>query len=349
MIKKEKIIKDILFISLGANEREKGLIFYDDYDGDGKLEERIEIVRDFITVSEKFDIKLIEKSVKNSGGNGLEPDFELWKEIFGNELVEKIKKEYGWDLLRYKKISIDKVMELMEERYLTSLPNFVIAMSYFSTSHTYFRKLLNNFGTRYVSMPLFDLKMFEGPLNINFEMLERDTIELLNKISGKKGCLIKNSIGTELSLHFGDRVFRADTGNFRDKGSFGNLPAGEVYIAPIEDKTEGILVIEWAMNGKLKEPLKAEIKKGKVVSLEGDEKSKNFLEEIFSKDERNNCICELGLGTNKGAKRADNILEAEKIYGTAHIAFGDNITFSGCNKASTHIDYVIFNPEVEWY
>ena len=38
----------------------------------------------------------------------------------------------------------------------------------------------------------------------------------------------------------------------------------------------------------------------------------------------NRNIAELGIGTNDRATRPDNILEAEKILGTIHIALGDN-------------------------
>jgi len=46
------------------------------------------------------------------------------------------------------------------------------------------------------------------------------------------------------------------------------------------------------------------------------------------------------------AKRADNILESEKILGTIHIAFGDNSTFGGKVQTPFHQDFVIFKPTV---
>lgn len=345
----EKSIENILIKSLGVREGERGLIFYDDYNGDGKLIERQKIVEGFLNISKKLNLTLDVKFIKNSGGNGIEPDISLWFQIFGEKIINKLTKVFKWDEFKSKKIPLEDIGFIFEGEVFNYFPDYVIALTYFSTSHTYFRKLLNNLGTRYVSMPLFDLNMFEGPLSIDFDELERETLALKNKIDGKKSCFIKNNAGTELSIFWGERTFKADTGNLREKGSFGNLPAGEVYIAPVEDKTEGILVIEWGNSGKLQEPLRLFIEKGKVIRLEGDKNLRNFLEGLFSEDDRNNCICELGLGTNKFAKRADNILEAEKIYGTAHVAFGDNITFGGFNKASVHIDYVIFNPEIRWF
>lgn len=349
MIKIEKITKDILISSLGVSKEERGLVFCDDYDGDGKLKERLLIVDKFVTSSKDLVSDMEKMVISNSGGNGIEPNILLWEKIFGKDFIEKIKGRYGWDRLERKDISVSEISALIDKGDLKNIPDFVIALSYFSTSHTAFRKILNQLGTRYISMPLFDFEMFEGPLNIDFPDLEKETMEFWNNLQGKKGCIIRNDIGTELSFNFEGRELKADTGNFKKKGSFGNLPAGEVFVAPLETKTEGNLVIEWTNEGKLKEPLIAKIKNGKVVDLKGDERVKIFLNGIFERDERNNCLCELGFGTNRKAKRADNILEAEKIYGTAHVAFGDNITFGGNNRASTHIDYVIFNPKIEWY
>ena len=40
-------------------------------------------------------------------------------------------------------------------------------------------------------------------------------------------------------------------------------------------------------------------------------------------------LAELGIGTNDKASRPDNVLEAEKILGTIHLALGDNTGFGG--------------------
>jgi leucyl aminopeptidase (aminopeptidase T) len=57
-------------------------------------------------------------------------------------------------------------------------------------------------------------------------------------------------------------------------------------------------------------------------------------------------LCELGIGTNPAARLSPNVLEAEKVYGTCHVAFGDNSTFGGMNPVPFHTDCVIANPVV---
>ncbi|HEY4745309.1 MAG TPA: peptidase, partial [Desulfuromonadaceae bacterium] len=44
------------------------------------------------------------------------------------------------------------------------------------------------------------------------------------------------------------------------------------------------------------------------------------------------------------AHRPDNVLEAEKIMGTIHIALGDNSGFGGTVSAPFHEDYVFYHP-----
>ncbi len=344
----EKIIENIFYSSLGVKEGEKGLIFFDNFNGDSRLSEREYIVKCFEGFALSRGISIKQMKINNTGGNGLEPDKLLWQETLGNDFVENIEKMFGWEKIVKKEIELDVLLNIAKSVELKFVPHFVIALPYHSTSHTSFRKLLNKLGTRYISMPIFDLKMFEGPLDIDFNELERETVELKTNLEGKKKCRIKDQMGTDISFCFGDREFKADSGNFRDSGSFGNLPAGEVFIAPLEDKTEGVIAITWAGWGRLEKPLFAEIKAGKVIRLYGDMRLKEYLENIFNRDDRNKVVCELGFGTNRGAKRYDNILEAEKIYGTAHIAFGDNVTFGGNNRATTHIDYLISEPEIRW-
>ena len=59
-------------------------------------------------------------------------------------------------------------------------------------------------------------------------------------------------------------------------------------------------------------------------------------------------IAEIGIGTNPNAKDPLNLLEAEKIKGTCHMAIGDNHTFGGGKvESDIHIDFVI--PEARLF
>ena len=150
--------------------------------------------------------------------------------------------------------------------------------------------------------------------------------------------------GTDLRLAIRGRPVLADTGILNFPGAFSNLPAGEVFLAPLEGKAEGRLVLEWAPTRKLASPVTLYVRKGCVTRIAGREPYADELRQTLKKNRDFRNIAELGIGTNERAKRADNILESEKIMGTIHIALGDNATFGGTVKTPFHQDYVFFHP-----
>jgi len=58
-------------------------------------------------------------------------------------------------------------------------------------------------------------------------------------------------------------------------------------------------------------------------------------------------IAELGIGTNDQAIVTGEILEDEKVMGTAHIALGNNISMGGTCNVGIHVDGVFLNPNIE--
>jgi leucyl aminopeptidase (aminopeptidase T) len=117
-----------------------------------------------------------------------------------------------------------------------------------------------------------------------------------------------------------------------------------VYLAPLEGTTEGVMVIGYAPTRKLAVPLRLTVHQGEVVAVVGEDPHREWLERKFAENARNRNIAELGIGTNDRATRADNVLEAEKILGTVHIAFGDNTGFGGIVSTPFHEDYVLYQP-----
>jgi leucyl aminopeptidase (aminopeptidase T) len=55
-------------------------------------------------------------------------------------------------------------------------------------------------------------------------------------------------------------------------------------------------------------------------------------------------VAELGIGTNEAAQLTGNVLEDEKILGTIHVAIGDNHTFGGTIRVSSHQDGIVLAP-----
>ena len=149
--------------------------------------------------------------------------------------------------------------------------------------------------------------------------------------------------GYVLNINISGRNGVPSPGVYREAGKCGNLPSGEAYIAPLEDGSDGEMIIDGSMVGigKLESPLHMTISGGKLRSVTG-EKSENL--DILLKNEINGTVCELGIGTNEAAILNGIILEDEKVYGTVHIAFGTNTSFGGTNKAECHMDGIILRP-----
>ncbi len=278
--------------------------------------------------------------------HGVEPPQEVWEAAFGSTvtgrltdqgLLQKIlKKDGDTDLItKVERIAVDGKDEVVDA---------VIALTNFSTSHTNFRKLLNLCGTRYASMPLFDEEMFYGPMAVDWNRQSERTNLVASLISGMTDIRIESPNGTSIHISIAGRRVLADTGILAESGSFGNLPAGEVYLAPLEGTSEGVLVLNWAPTHRLHSPVTLAIEEGLVKDVTGSDPYALQLRTKLDEDINFRNIAELGIGTNDMAKRPDNILEAEKILGTVHIALGDNSNFGGSIRTPFHQDFVLFEP-----
>jgi leucyl aminopeptidase (aminopeptidase T) len=104
------------------------------------------------------------------------------------------------------------------------------------------------------------------------------------------------------------------------------------------------MVLEYAPTRKLAAPLRLTVSEGIVTKISGNDPHRLYLEQKFAENSANRNIAELGIGTNDRATRPDNILEAEKILGTIHIALGDNSGFGGTVSTPFHEDYVFYRP-----
>jgi leucyl aminopeptidase (aminopeptidase T) len=57
-------------------------------------------------------------------------------------------------------------------------------------------------------------------------------------------------------------------------------------------------------------------------------------------------VAELGIGTNERAILGTDVLEAEKILGTCHVAFGASATIGGTVQVPVHLDCVVAKPDL---
>lgn len=283
------------------------------------------------------------------GVHGKEPPRKLWEAAFGQKAVEALDEAGLLRPILIKTIRGEKIGEAEKIllRYRKHAVDAVVALSNYSTSHTSFRQFLTALrGARYASMPLFEAEMLAGAMAVDWRALAGRTLEAAKVLRKAGHVRIRTPEGTDISFSTQGRKIHADTGIITRPGAFGNLPAGEVYLAPVEGTAEGRLVLLWAPTRKLASPIEVTVKNGLATDVEGEDEFAKELAGRLRERRENANIAELGIGTNPRASRPDNILESEKILGTVHIALGDNSSFGGTVRTPFHQDFVFFRPTV---
>ena len=219
----------------------------------------------------------------------------------------------------------------------------------YSLSHTRARMAATQAGGRIASMPGITLDLFVRAIPIDYGELQQAGRALARKLTGAKVCRVTSPAGTEIDLMLAGRSATCDDGDLRRPAAFGNLPAGEAYIAPVEDDANGTIVFDGSLAGFgiLDEPVLVEVRHGRAITIGGGKAADWLAETLDHGGESGRILAELGIGTNPGATISGQILEDEKAHGTAHFAFGTNTSFGGRNQADVHIDGLVRNALVE--
>lgn len=181
-------------------------------------------------------------------------------------------------------------------------------------------------------------QFYYNACNIDYKQQDKDLLPLQNILDKGKIVHIKGR-GIDLVLNIDQRLaLGVDNGKH-------NIPDGECFIGPVEDKTEGYIDFELPQiyNGKELRNIHLEFEKGKVVKFNSKTNQK-FLSQLLNSDPGNKRLGELGIGMNKNiTKYIKDILFDEKIYGTVHFALGMSYPYKrggGKNKASIHWDLI---------
>ena len=231
----------------------------------------------------------------------------------------------------------EKITELMK------IPDVLFLVTSKSLSHTKARREASKKGVRIASMPnVSEFSFRDGGLTADYHKVKELCDLMFKKISKTHELRVTSGNGTNLAMKVGKYSWERDNGFYSESGQWGNLPAGEVATSPIEGTTNGILVID--KMGTYGENIEVTIKDGLAVKIKGSEKLKQDVEEV-GEGARN--IAEIGIGTNPKARIIGNVLEDEKVFGTVHIALGNNTFCGGTVDVPFHVDGIILKPTLE--
>lgn len=217
-----------------------------------------------------------------------------------------------------------------------------------SLTHTRARHAASDAGVRIASLPGFTEAMLKAPMMVDYDEMTALSVKMAKMLTTAETARVVTPFGTDFTMSLKGRAGEDDCGIYDTPGAFGNLPAGEAYIAPLEGTAQGTLVYDASMGGigLLDEPIRVTVEKGEAVKVEGGKEAEalNAMLEAAGRPGRN--IAELGIGTNRGASLTGSVLEDEKVLGTIHIALGDNANFGGKVEASCHLDGLLTEPDL---
>ncbi len=222
----------------------------------------------------------------------------------------------------------------------------VVAPTSKSLSHTLAREKANAAGARIATLPMITQEVLLRGLSADYEALRQRSLKVAQRLTEAQKAHLITPAGTNLHLSLEGRPAFADTGFLQKPGDFGNLPAGEAYVVPVEGSAEGILVVDLAMAGigRLSEPLRMVVQGGFVKEITGGPEAGKLLQMLEAVGPLAYNIAELGVGTNDQAIVSGNVLEDEKVLGTVHIALGNNARMGGTIDVPLHLDGVLSEP-----
>jgi len=218
-----------------------------------------------------------------------------------------------------------------------------------SMTHTKARREACEKKARIATLPGIREDTMQRTLSADYHNIAKRCSKIAQALEGGKTVKVTTPFGTDITMSLKTREWRLDTGLYHNPGDYGNLPAGEVFIAPLEETANGVIVVDGAMAGlgMLKKPLKLVVQNGYVTEISGDKKAEDLEKMIapFGKDAKN--VAELGIGTNDKAEICGSVLEDEKVLGTIHLAIGDNKSMGGNVSVESHLDGILSKPTLE--
>jgi leucyl aminopeptidase (aminopeptidase T) len=208
-------------------------------------------------------------------------------------------------------------------------------------------------GTRVAFGGRMDRSMLEHEMAADYDALRELTATLGTRLAGCEHVRVTTPAGTDCTFDVTGREWKLDDGVLDRPGAFGNLPAGEVFVAPLATGADGVCVIDRSIalggGGLGNEPIRLTFREGRIVSVDGGRSAESTRGLIAEAGAGAEVVAELGIGTNERARITGSVITDEKVLGTAHVAFGDNASpsYGGDNRAAIHVDGVMADATIE--
>jgi aminopeptidase len=210
-----------------------------------------------------------------------------------------------------------------------------------SLSHTSARNRASEAGARGATMPGVTADLLARLMSADFEAMGARCRAIGQLLSDADEAHLTCARGTDFTLDLRGRHGIPDDG---DLSAFGNLPCGEAYTSPAGG--EGTIAASSLPGpGVVDEPVLLTVRDGLLAGAEGDGAA-DYLAQLDAHGPLGRNLAELGVGTNDRATLTGNIVEDEKVLGTAHVAFGASAAIGGTVTVPVHLDVVVLEPSL---
>jgi len=214
-----------------------------------------------------------------------------------------------------------------------------------SLSHTSARKRACEGGARGATMPGVTADLLARLMSADFDAMGARCHAVGQLLTDADEAHLTCARGTDFTMDLRGRDGIPDDGDLSARGAFGNLPCGEGFASPAGGAGT-IAASSLPGPGVVDEPVMLTIVDGLLRDATGDGGAQ-YLAQLDAHGPLGRNLAELGVGTNDRATLTGNILEDEKILGTAHVAFGASAAIGGDVQVPVHLDCVIVEPTVE--
>jgi len=230
--------------------------------------------------------------------------------------------------------------------------SLIIGLTTMSLAHTAARKCATDNGSRYLSMPDYSWGLLSDPsLRVDFGAATNEVERIADILSNGKHIHVSAPGGTDIKIEIEGRFGNACPGSVLKPGMLGSPPDIEANIAPLENGSNGRVIVDGSIPcreiGLLKDPIELLVSAGRIVSINGAQEIVDTLENMFSAaGENSRILAECGIGLNRAAKLQGNMLTDEGAFGCVHFGFGSNSTIGGANQIPFHLDFVFREASV---
>lgn len=204
---------------------------------------------------------------------------------------------------------------------------------------------------RSITMPHLDIDMLTcGLVEVDYKEIIAISDRLCAAMPGNR-VRVTSAYGTDLSADVsGMKPERSGGIPVRKPGGNIVFPFGEVRFGmrPEPRNTEGILVIDTSVHviGLVQQPIRCEIRKGKIVGIQGGREADKLREMVRADDDSDNVV-EIAIGANPACRVTGNAQEDKKGLGRVHIGIGCKSAAGAKIDEFLHIDGIILKPTVE--